>query len=57
MIVTCDKCKARYDDEFRLTICPHDTFLANDGINNFAHHPESILIKPMKQKGKMVFRG
>ena len=41
MIVTCGTCKTRYDDEFRLTFCPHETFEANDGRNNFAHHPES----------------
>jgi hypothetical protein len=31
------------DDAFRYTICPHPTFAANDGQNNFAHHPESYL--------------
>ena len=55
MIVTCERCKAQCDDEFLLTICPHDTFLANDGLNNFAHHPESTLIKPIKRK--VVFHG
>lgn len=43
MIVQCPTCFALFDDEFRLTICPHDTFAANDGQNNFAHHPESYL--------------
>jgi hypothetical protein len=43
MIVTCQKCQARFDDEYRWTICPHETFAANDGQNNFAHHPESYL--------------
>lgn len=43
MIVTCEKCGRRFDDEFRVTYCPHDTFAANDGNNNFAHHPESYL--------------
>lgn len=32
-----------FDDEYRTTICPHETFAANDGANNFAHHPESHL--------------
>jgi len=36
-------CGARFDDEFRTTVCPHETFAANDGRNNFAHHPESVL--------------
>lgn len=43
MIVKCQKCKASYDDAFRVTICPHNTFLANDGDNNFNHHPKSYI--------------
>jgi hypothetical protein len=43
MIVQCIECKRRFDDEFRTTICPHETFAANDGRNNFAHHPESYI--------------
>ncbi len=43
MIVHCPSCGARYADEFRWTICPHETFAANDGKNNFGHHPESFL--------------
>jgi hypothetical protein len=44
MIVTCSRgCGARFDDEFRTTICPHETFAANDGHNNFAHHPEAFI--------------
>lgn len=43
MIVTCDKCDTRYDDEYRWTFCPHKTFDANDGANNFTHHPESFI--------------
>lgn len=43
MTIECGNCGARFDDEFRTTICPHETFAANDGNNNFAHHPESIL--------------
>lgn len=43
MIVKCDVCYRYFDDEFRMTICPHDTFAANDGNNNFAHHPKSWL--------------
>lgn len=43
MIITCSKCKRRFDDEFRDTGCPHPTFAANDGKNNFAHHPDSYI--------------
>lgn len=43
MKVQCEKCSARYDDQFRWTHCPHETFVANDGHNNFAHHPEALL--------------
>lgn len=45
MIIICGKCQSRFDDEFRTTICPHETFAANNGKNNFAHHPESFLKK------------
>lgn len=41
MIVQCCKCSKWFDDEFRNTECDHDTFLANDGQNNFQHYPES----------------
>jgi hypothetical protein len=43
MIIQCEKCKKHFDDEYRWTICPHETFAANDGKNNFAHYPESYL--------------
>lgn len=43
MITECSECGVRYDDQFRLTICPHNTFAANDGLNNFKHHPESFI--------------
>lgn len=43
MIVKCPDCQRRFDDEYRFTHCPHDTFAANDGKNIFRHHPESLL--------------
>lgn len=43
MIVLCKSCDLHFDDEYRTTICPHQTFAANDGENNFAHHPNSYL--------------
>lgn len=46
MKVWCPNCGACYEDIYRLKICPHDTFAANDGKNNFAHHPEALLIPP-----------
>lgn len=52
MIVTCERgCGASFDDAFRTTICPHDTFAANSWrpdhpVNAFAHHPESPLSGP-----------
>lgn len=45
MIVQCETCRKTFDDEFRSTTCPHNTFAANDGQNNFAHHPDSHLSK------------
>lgn len=41
MIVQCGKCLVYYDDEFRFTFCPHDTFAANDGHNNFEYHNDA----------------
>ena len=49
MVVRCKKCLRSFDDEYRWTICPHETFEANDGNNNFAHHPESHL-SPERRK-------
>lgn len=43
MIIKCEHCSKFYDDQFRSTVCPHDTFSANDGQNNFRHYPESWL--------------
>lgn len=43
MIIKCSNCPKFYDDQFRLTICPHNTFSANDGWNNFGYYPASWL--------------
>ncbi len=43
MIIKCLDCNKFYDDEFRDISCPHATFLANDGQNNFRHYPQSWL--------------
>lgn len=43
MIIKCEKCIKYFDDQFRYTGCPHNTFSANDGQNNFKHHPEAWL--------------
>ena len=50
MIVQCSKCNLKFDDEFRWTICPHETFAANDGKNNFQHHPESYLERDQRDQ-------
>lgn len=49
MIVQCSTCAMYFDDAFRLTICPHDTFAANDGNNIFTHYPDSYLSKDAPQ--------
>jgi hypothetical protein len=51
MIIQCDKCQKYYDDEFRDTSCPHDTFLANDGQNNFKHYVGAWLAYHMPKRG------
>lgn len=43
MIIKCPDCPKYFDDEFRDTVCPHNTFLANDGRNKFKHYPDSWL--------------
>jgi len=43
MIRKCPTCPMYYDDEYRLTLCPHDAFPANDGANNFAVHEDAYL--------------
>lgn len=54
MIVTCTRgCGRRFDDEFRWTICPHETFAANDGQNNFAHHPEAFIETAIDEDGEV----
>lgn len=50
MIVQCGDCSMFYDDVYRTTVCPHETFAANDGHNNFAHHPESYLSEEPPQQ-------
>ena len=47
MIVECETCKKHFDDEFRVTYCPHHTFSANDGRNNFKHYPGSYISNPV----------
>ncbi len=42
MIVRCPTCHVHFDDTFRWTYCPHDTFAVNDGSNHFTHYPESF---------------
>ena len=58
MIVQCTKCKKFFEDMFRSTICPHDTFPANDGTNHFYHHPEAYLseLDPEKDLSPEGFR-
>lgn len=51
MIIQCDQCKKYYDDEFRNTTCPHDTFLANDGQNNFKHYNDAWLNDNLPKRG------
>lgn len=41
MIVSCEKCGASFEDEYRSTICPHSAFPANDGSNNFKVHEDA----------------
>jgi hypothetical protein len=43
MIIRCQACNKYFEDVFRSVMCPHDTFMANDGNNNFAKHEDSYL--------------
>jgi RecB family endonuclease NucS len=44
MIVKCEKCEARFDDQFRSTVCPHDPFPVNNGDNTFTVHHDSFYV-------------
>lgn len=58
MIVECPDCHAVFDDAYRWTFCPHNTFAANDGNNNFRHHVESLLRPaPLGQRWNPQARG
>lgn len=54
MIVQCDICKIYFDDQFRNTDCPHDTFMVNDGQNNFKHYPKSWLSDRLPSKERFA---
>ena len=56
MVVTCPDCQRTFQDEYRFTFCPHDTFAANDGKNNFAHHPEAHLSSPVRRTASEMVR-
>lgn len=49
MIVQCEECWVWFDDEFRVTLCPHEPFVANDGRNNFALYPDSYISTPNEE--------
>lgn len=51
MIIQCEQCSKYYDDEFRNTSCPHNTFSANDGQNNFKHYPDAWLSDRFPKRG------
>ena len=56
MIVECPDCHRTLDDTYRSTLCPHETFAANDGKNNFAHHPEAHLSAPARRHASDMVR-
>lgn len=43
MIVQCADCKKYFDDTYRMTYCPHEVFLANDGSNKFRYNWDAYL--------------
>lgn len=53
MIVKCSECRRTFDDTYRSTLCPHETFPANDGANNFVHHPESHLSRAPERESSL----
>lgn len=56
MIIKCLTCAQYYDDEFRDTGCPHVTFPANDGHNNFKHYMQSWLSDHAPVAGTAEYR-
>ena len=53
MIIECPDCRRAFEDEYRSHLCPHETFAANDGRNNFAHHPGAYL-SALESKGNSL---
>lgn len=43
MIKPCADCQRWFEDQYRSTICPHQTFPANNGNNVFMHHGDAYL--------------
>jgi len=58
MIVTCEKCRATYNDTYRLTFCPHEQFEMNttvgnaSGIIGVAHSVEELKSMLGQEKNK-----
>lgn len=57
MISRCLECGARYNDEYRSTICPHKAFPANDGNNNFTVHEDAYLDTSSQYDADYFLRG
>ncbi len=53
MIVQCAICLTWFEDVYRNTQCPHETFLANDGTNNFSHHRNSYISDDPPSQGRI----
>lgn len=51
MITKCEKCGAKYEDEYRSIVCPHNAFPANDGNNVFTTHDDAYLEQPAGGSG------
>lgn len=56
MIVQCPECRKYFEDHSRSYVCPHATFPANDGKNNFTVHNDAYLSDEPTSKQKELER-
>lgn len=57
MIVECETCGSKFEDEYRTYICPHEAFPANNGDNTFTVHKDAYLHNSIMTKTCPVCHG
>ena len=57
MIVQCDRCDTKFEDEYRSTLCPHNAFAANDDNNVFTVHNDAYINSGARYDADYFLRG